>query len=423
MAVRTPAAGPATAERRLVAIVCAVVFVDTLFYAVIAPLLPELSHQLHLSKLSAGLMTACYPLGTLLGSIPGGVLAVRAGPRFTVCVGLALLGCSTIAFGVLHSAAGLDVARFIEGVGGAFSWAGGLAWIVAATPPARRGAMIGRALGAAIAGSLFGPAMGTAAAATGRPLLFGSLAVVAGVLVVQTRRLPSPPGGSGAGVAALARAMGRRDVVAGLWLMGLPAIVSGMIGVLGPLRLHRFGAGAAAIGATFLAAAAVEAALSPAVGSLSDRRGRLVPLRAGLAACAVTLVCFTIPATAWGLGVLIVLVAAALGAFWAPAMAMLSDAAEAHGLEQGFAAALMNLAWAAGQIAGAGGGGAVAKSAGDALPTASVAALCALTLAFVLRPRSPAGTRALRGAPWRRRNAGRRASSRWAFRPTYRRGR
>ena len=57
--------------RRLVWTVGAVVFVDTMFYAVIAPLLPQLSHELHLSKLSAGILTACYPLGTLLAFDPG----------------------------------------------------------------------------------------------------------------------------------------------------------------------------------------------------------------------------------------------------------------------------------------------------------------------------------------------------------------
>ncbi len=36
---------------RLVLVVGAAVFIDTMFYAVIAPLLPALSHQLHLSKL------------------------------------------------------------------------------------------------------------------------------------------------------------------------------------------------------------------------------------------------------------------------------------------------------------------------------------------------------------------------------------
>ena len=52
------------------------------------------------------------------------------------------------------------------------------------------------------------------------------------------------------------------------------------------------------------------------------------------------------------LGLLIILVAVVLGGFWAPAMAQLSDVADDYKIEQGLAAALMNLAWAAGQIVG-----------------------------------------------------------------------
>src|SRR5580658_7922920 len=174
---------PDAAEGRLVLVIGAVVFLDTLFYAVIAPLLPGLVHELRLSKLSAGLLTASYPIGTLLGSLPGGLLAVRAGPRFTVCAGLALLACSTVAFAVVHTALALDLARFVEGVGGACSWAGGIAWIVAETRADRRGAAMGRALGTAIGGALFGPVIGTIATATGRPAAFGAIAVAAVVLL------------------------------------------------------------------------------------------------------------------------------------------------------------------------------------------------------------------------------------------------
>src|SRR5436309_1698101 len=118
-------------RRRLVLLVGAIVFVDTMFYAAIAPLLPTLAHQLHLSKLSAGIMTACYPVGTFFGSLPGGLLTVRIGPKRTVYAGMALLAGSTVAFGWAHSAVALDVARLAEGVGGACSWSGALAWIVA----------------------------------------------------------------------------------------------------------------------------------------------------------------------------------------------------------------------------------------------------------------------------------------------------
>jgi MFS family permease len=383
-AVDTPPQRPTSrggAERRLVLVIGAVMFVDTMFYAVIAPLLPGLAHELRLSKLSAGLMTASYPIGMLLASLPGGVLAARAGPRFTVCAGLALLACATIAFAFLRNAAALDAARFVEGVGGACSWAGGLAWVAAETAPDRRGEMMGWAVGAAIGGALFGPVIGTIATATGRPVTFGAVAVAAGVLLVLTRRLPGHHAPSDQGLGSVTGALRRPGVATAMWLMGLPAIGSGMISVLGPLRLHRLGAPAAAIGATYLVAAAVEAAIAPIVGRLSDRRGRLVPLRFGLAAATVALLCFTLPDSVVALALVIVVIVAAIGVFWAPSMAMLSDVAESDGLHHGLAAALMNLAWAGGQIIGSGGGGAAAKVAGDGLPLAVAAGACVATLA------------------------------------------
>jgi MFS family permease len=377
----TPSSQRPARERRLVAVVSAVLFLDTMFYAVIAPLLPGLVHELHMSKLSAGLMTAAYPIGTLLGSIPCALLAVRVGPKVTVCTGLALLACSTIAFGVLGNAVALDLARFVEGVGGACSWAGGFAWIVAETQPARRGAMIGRALAAAIGGSLFGPVIGTVATVAGRPATFAAVAAAAILLIFATRTLPSHHGASAQGLRALRGVLERPEALLAMWLVALPAVGSGLLNVLGPLRLHRFGADAAVIGATFLAAFAVEAIMAPSVGAISDRRGRLVPVRVGLATGGIALLCFTLPESIAALAIVIILTTAALGTFWAPAMAMLSDVAEATGLDQALAGGLTNLAWAGGQILGSGLGGAAAKVAGDGVPTAVAAGLCAVTLA------------------------------------------
>jgi MFS family permease len=238
-----------------VLVVGAVVFVDTTFYAVIAPLLPTLAHELHLSKLSAGVMTPSYPVGTLVGSLPGGVLAARVGPKQTVAAGLVLLAASTIAFAFLHDAAALDSARFIEGLGGACSWAGGLAWIVAETAAERRGALIGRVLAAAIGGSLFGPVIGTLANAVGRRAAFSGVVIVAVLLIAETRRHPSHHVRSGQGLGELRAALAGGGIRTGMWLVMLPAVASGALNVLGPLRLHRFGAGAAVIGATFLLAA------------------------------------------------------------------------------------------------------------------------------------------------------------------------
>lgn len=369
-------------------VVGAVVFVDTMFYAAIAPLLPTLAHELRLSKLSAGLMTASYPLGMLAGSLPGGVLAVRAGPKRAVYAGLALLGASTLAFGFLRDAVTLDVARFVEGIGGACSWAGGLAWIVADVSPDRRGSLLGGAIGAGIGGALLGPVIGTIANGVGRAPTFSAVVVLALALMVQASRMPLVHDASGQGIAHLGAAMRSRVMLAGMWLVALPAVASGLVNVLGPLRLHQLGAGAAVIGAAFLAGAAIEAAISPAIGSLSDRRGRLAPIRFGLVGAGALLACLTLPGSPALLALLIVVIAATLGTFWAPSMALLADAAAANGLDQALAAALMNVAWAAGQIIGSGAGGALAKASGDALPTLLVAGLCAATLAPLARRRA-----------------------------------
>ncbi len=368
-------------------VVGAVVFVDTMFYAAIVPLLPTLAHSLHLSKLSAGVMTACYPAGTLIGSLPGGILAVRAGPKRTVYVGLVLLAVSTLAFGFLQSAVLLDAARFIEGVGGACTWAGGMAWIVSETPAERRGGVIGSVLGAAVAGALFGPVLGTIADAVGRAAAFSGVVVISLLLIDQARRLPLIHTPSGQGLRAIGGAMRDAKLMAAMWLVTLGAISSGVVNVLGPLRLHELGAAALAIGAIYLAGAAFEASISPLAGRVSDRRGRLPPLTAGLAIPIPLLLCFTLPSSVVLLGILIVAAAGALGWLWTPAMAMASDAAEARALDQGLTAAMINLAWAAGQIIGATGGGGIAKVSGDGLPMILTAALFAMTLVWLLSAR------------------------------------
>ena len=64
---------------------------------------------------------------------------------------------------------------------------------------------------------------------------------------------------------------------------------------------------------------------------------------------------------------------ASLAVFWAPAMAMLSDAAEEAGLDQALAFSISNLAWAVGHVVGAGAGGALAEATADAVPYAALA--------------------------------------------------
>jgi MFS family permease len=162
-----------------------------MFYAAITPLLPHYVEELGLSKSAAGILTACYAAGTLVGSLPGGWLATRLGARPTVLIGLALMSMASLVFAFTENIVTLDSARFLQGVGGAFSWAGGLAWLLARSPRDRRGQLIGSAVAAAIAGVLLGPLLGGAATVIGPEPVFAAVCVIGVALAAWA--LSTPP--------------------------------------------------------------------------------------------------------------------------------------------------------------------------------------------------------------------------------------
>jgi predicted MFS family arabinose efflux permease len=379
--------------RRLLALACAIVFVDTTFYAAITPLLPHFEDHFGLSKSGAGVLVAAYPAGTLAGAIPGGYLAARAGVRATVLLGLALMVVSSLAFAFADSIAVLETARFVQGVGGAASWAGAMAWVAGAAPPERRGEMIGTAMGAAVAGALAGPAVGTLADAVGIAPTFCGVAAVGTLLGAWALRTPPavPEGTSSPGELAAALRDGR--VAGGIWLIAVPGLLFGTIGVLAPLRLDDLGVGAAAIGATWLCAALLESGVSPVVGRVSDRRGRLFPCLIGLTIAAGLMLLFPWPNASWQLVALVVVAAPSIGMLWAPSMALLSDGAEALGIAQGFAFALSNVGWSIGQTAGAAASARLADVTSDAVPYLLLSGVCCATVAILVRARRAPGVR------------------------------
>jgi MFS family permease len=127
--------------RRLLLLSSSVVFFDTLFFAALTPLLPHYVQTLHMGKTGAGVLAATYPLGALVGAIPSGIVAARAGVKPTVLVGLVAVAACTVLFGLGATAWQLDLVRFVQGLASAFSWTGALAWLVAGAPAGRRGAL------------------------------------------------------------------------------------------------------------------------------------------------------------------------------------------------------------------------------------------------------------------------------------------
>src|SRR4029079_2386221 len=165
--------------RRLLVLTSAVVFLDTLFFSAIAPLLPHYAEEFGLTKGAAGVLAGAYPAGTLIAAVPAIYVARRIGVKGALIVGLFLLAASSVAFGVGDSIAVLDVSRFVQGASGALCWSGALAWLVASAAVDRRGGVIGTAMGMAVAGALLGPVLGAAAERFGDVLIFSLVAVAA----------------------------------------------------------------------------------------------------------------------------------------------------------------------------------------------------------------------------------------------------
>jgi MFS family permease len=374
--------------RRLLFLVGGIVFVDTMFFVALTPLLPDYAEEYDLSKAGVGILAGAYPIGALAGGIPGGIATARFGARPTTIAGVLVIAVTTMVFATGNSIVVLDAARFAQGFGSAFAWTAGLTWLVGATPTDRRGQTIGMAMAAAIVGALFGPVLGGVASVVGQTAAFGTAALVAIGLAVWAFFTSAPPPARPQPIGLFVRALRNGRILLGVWFVVLPALLFGTMSVLAPLQLEELGFSALAIGVLWLVMAAFEATANPLVGRITDRVGRIGPMMALALASAVAAAALPWPETAAVLALLVIAAGITFGSFWTPAMALLSDEAEARGLEYAYAFALINIAWAPGQALGAAGGGSLAQLTSDAVPYLALAGASLITFAVLWRSES-----------------------------------
>jgi MFS family permease len=238
-------------------------------------------------------------------------------------------------------------------------------------------------MGFAIFGVQLGPVVGAVARGVGQEFAFSTTVVFGLALGVWAWTMPVRRA-EGETLATPGEALRSRAMLAGMWLTALPAAAFGVLDVLAPLRLDALGASALALGATFFAAAGVEAVVTPAVGRYTDRAGAQTVIRGGLAATVAGLVVLQLPDTPFALAVVVIAISGLLGVLWVPAMGLLTGGAERIGLDHGFAFAYFNLAWAAGFSLGSVAGGSLAEITRDAVPYTAVAGLYAASAVVAL---------------------------------------
>lgn len=371
--------------RRLLSLCCAIVLVDTIFYAALTPLVPYFNEEFGLTKSAVGLLGGAFGAGVLAGAVPGGYLASRAGVRTAAVAGLLLMSLTTVGFALAGEAWVLMVTRFGAGFGSALSWVAAFTWLVARAPEERRGELIGVMLSAAVVGALLGPTFGSVAAIVGLVPTFAAVAAAGGAISLWALFEPAPdPSGQGSIVEAL-KTVRQGHLVTGLWFVALSPLLFSALTVLVPLDLAAVGWGAAAVGAVFLASAGFETVVHPLLGRWTDRSGYRPPVLAGLLGSVGILLVLAWAVNPWLILLLVVLAGGAFNAPLVPGTALFSRGTEKAGVDQATAFAINNFAWASGYAVGAPLGGLLADLGGDALSYLFLMGVCLATLALVRR--------------------------------------
>lgn len=367
--------------RRVLLIACAAIFIDVAFFAAVTPLIPDYRDDLGISESAAGLLAGSYAFGTLVFAIPGGFISAKIGPRKTMVIGLVGMGLSSLSFGLADSIGWLDVSRFVQGASGSMLWAGAISWVVITARGDQRGALLGTVISAAVVGELLGAPLGAVAFHVGTEYVFGAVAVAAAFLIGIALFTPEIGEIERQEPRESIRILRNSNVPSMAVLVAAPALVFGAITILAPLRFDDLGASPTVIAIAFASGSLSEAIIGPLVGRYSDRSGhRLFPFLIGLCISIVAVLAIGLFETLAFIFGALVIAAVGAGLSFTPATTLLTESADANGMNQGFAAGISNVAWGGGQMIGSVGGGFLADASGFLVPSVAVA----LILAFVL---------------------------------------
>jgi predicted MFS family arabinose efflux permease len=371
---------PVIQMRRLLFLTCAVLLLEAFYSAVLTPLVPGYRRDLGLTEDATGLLIAAYSAGALLLAIPAGWFASRFNPRTAVVVGLIGVAASSVLFGFADEITWLDSSRFLLGAFGALMWAGGMSWMISATPIATRGQVMGTLIAANVVGELLGSPLGALADDLGTEVMFSAIAVIALVMVALARTVPPVAEADGQRFGAALLAM--RTTGWSLWVVSFlavagPAIAIGFVMVIVPLRFDALGVSAWWLAGAFVAMSVIEVIGGPLIGRFSDRIGRKTPYVTGMIVVVIPLLLLGVVDQLWSIVVLMMLIAVGCAAAFTTSFTLLTDAATIAGLNQGYSSGLSNVAWSGSIIIGAAGGGILIASLGYLGGAALFTALCA----------------------------------------------
>src|SRR5665647_429074 len=111
----------------LLALVCGVVFLDSVGYGLVVPVLPLYAKQLGASDFAVGFLFATYAIALCLAAIPFGILSDRFGRKPFVLFGMFAMAGAFVFYALAKSYPVLVVARVLDGLTAAATWSAALA--------------------------------------------------------------------------------------------------------------------------------------------------------------------------------------------------------------------------------------------------------------------------------------------------------
>ena len=389
--------------RSPVLLVYALVFTNALLLTMFVPLVPIFSDEFGLSKVEASALFTSLGVAIIIVAIPLGFGADRVGAR-TLTVGAAALEViSALGQGLAVDFWSLLAARLVFGTASTMVLIAGVAWLADSVSVRNRSRALGAIMPVAGIGALMGPALGGALADTlGReaPFLVGA----ALALVVFVALLLGDHGTSVIHARQTLRelfGLGRAEhaVVAAALLMLIGGLAETVVNILGPLQLDENGVSASLVGAALSLGAGLFVLVSLLVARVADRAvriryGAVAAFAVGIALIPLVLSTTTAAILAGAVGRL-----GALGVVYTIAFPLGALGAYRAGLGRGSVTALLMLASGVANTVGPLASGAIAEAVSDAAAYMAVIGACVLAavwmaMAMAARTRATAAARA-----------------------------
>jgi multidrug resistance protein len=365
--------------RKLLALVCLVIFVDSLGYGVVVPVMPVYADELGVTQAGLGLLFAAYALGNIVAAVPFGMLSDKVGRRPFLVFGMFAMAGAFVLYAYSTTFIGLFLSRFLDGVTAAANWSVGLAIIPDIYPEGERGQAMGTVMAAMGAGAIAGPAIGGILYDTlglQAPFLLVSLiCVVGGVAALiskDLRELP-PPSGEGSYWRMAKTVLGYPGMMLILLIVMMGSVALGVLEPLFPIHLQdTFGLGSTAIGLLFALTVLAYTLASPPVGKYADLRGKKKPIVVGLVTTAIVAPALTFAGNLAMVILLFTVIGVTIALFETPTLPYIADLISGRegGEVYGTAFGLFNVSWALGYLVGPAAGGFLAQKHG--LPTAMI---------------------------------------------------